>query len=234
MYNFCYLFLMFYIYSIVGYIIEVTACSIDQKKLVFSRGFCLGPYLPIFGVGSLGIVLFLNKFSNELMVLFVMSMFITLVVEYFTSFFLEKIFHLRWWDYSDKKFNLNGRICLEVGALFGIAGIILIKVVNPLIVKFLNLLSENLVCIIGIILFVLFIADMIISFYAVVKLKIDTDKLTKKDATSVIKKEVRKSLFRFRYFYKRIFEAFPNIKEENKDFKYILERLNKRKRKKND
>ena len=108
----CYLFILFIVYSVVGYIIEITNCSLREKKLILNRGFFLGPYLPIYGVSCLVMYGILTRYDNDIFTVFVMSAFICTVIEYVTSYILEKVFKARWWDYSNKKFNLEGRVCL--------------------------------------------------------------------------------------------------------------------------
>lgn len=211
MYKMSYFFLVFFIYSIIGYLVEVICVSLNQKKIVFSRGYLIGPYLPIFGAGSLIITLFLWKYREDVLALFVMAMVSCCVLEYFTSLILEKIFKLRWWDYSEKKFNLNGRICLETGVLFGIGGIFIIKVTNPLIFMLFECFSKTALIAIAIFSFVVMLADFILSTFTIFKLKIDTSKFINMDATRVVKDEVRKSLRRYRYLYKRFLEAFPAL-----------------------
>ena len=111
MYKICYWFFFFMIYSFIGYLAEITCCSINNKKLIVNRGFCLGPYLPIYGSSSVIMNIFLAKYSKDIITLFVMSAFVCTLMEYMTSLILEKIFHARWWDYTEKKFNLSGRVC---------------------------------------------------------------------------------------------------------------------------
>ena len=136
MYSILCIFLVFIIYSIIGYLVEISSCSIWEKKIVFSRGYMIGPYIPIYRVGSLIISLLLDKYKNDIVVLFIMGMVLCILLEYFTSLFMEKIFKLRWWDYSDRKFNVDGRICLENGVLFGIGGVFVVKYLNPFIFDF--------------------------------------------------------------------------------------------------
>lgn len=114
--------LIFFIYGIAGWVMESTMISIKNKKFV-NRGFLIGPICPIYGYGVVFVSLFLKKYQDDIIATFVMSIIICGVLEYFTSYFMEKFFHARWWDYSKKKFNINGRICLENLFLFGIARI---------------------------------------------------------------------------------------------------------------
>lgn len=77
-----------------------------EKKVVLNIGFLVGPYIPIFGYGSMAMILTLQKYKGDIIALFIMGMTVCLTIEYLCSLIAEKIFHLRWWDYSDKKFNI--------------------------------------------------------------------------------------------------------------------------------
>lgn len=233
MFNWCYLFLMFVIYSFIGYLIEVTCVSFTQKKLVFSRGYLIGPYLPIFGVGAMVVTFFLSKYRGDVFTLAVMTMVCCFILEYFTSLILEKIFKLRWWDYSDKKFNLDGRICLESGVMFGVGGIFIVRVLNPLMKKFLALLSNDLIIVLGIIFFIVMLLDFCVSTFAIIRLKIDTSKFLNQDATRTIKEEVSRSLRRYRYLHSRLLNAFPEMSRESETIKKVKETLDKLKKTKN-
>jgi len=212
MYDLMYLFLVFFIYSIIGYVIEVTSCIIITKKFTMSRGYLLGPYIPVFGFGALIMVTLLDKYKEDLFVLFVLSAFLCSVVEYFTSLLMEKIFKLRWWDYSKDKFNINGRICLRNGFLFGIGGVIIVKYFHPILSEFLLSLNQNTIIIIGWIFAGIIILDTIISTFVISKLKIDTKKYANTDATNVVKEQVAESLNKYKIFYRRLFRAYPHIK----------------------
>ncbi len=211
LFDLCYYFVLFFIYSFLGYLLEVVAVSITEKKLVFSRGYLIGPFIPIYAFGALFMLATLSKYQNDLIVLFVMSMISCCILEFFTSYIMEKIFKLRWWDYSDKLFNVNGRICLSNGVGFGIAGVCTIKFINPLLVKFLGFFSNKLIIVFGIIFFVILFSDFIFSTFTILKLQIDTSKYINIDATAKVKEEVMKSLNKYRIFHNRLFGAFPNL-----------------------
>lgn len=122
-------FLLFIIYAVIGWCMEVICKLIQYKKFV-DRGFLIGPYCPIYGVGALLITFFLNKYVQDPVVLFVMAIVVCGILEYLTSYFMEKIYHARWWDYSRKKFNINGRICLSNLIAFGILGMFIMYISN--------------------------------------------------------------------------------------------------------
>lgn len=106
----CRVIFYFMIYSVVGWIYETTLCSITDRHFV-NRGFLNGPYCPIYGSGALLDVLILGRIENPFL-LFILGVLVTCSLEYLTSYVMEKLFKARWWDYSDKKFNIGGRVCL--------------------------------------------------------------------------------------------------------------------------
>ena len=98
-------FLLFIIYSFLGWFVEVINVFLNTKKLV-NRGFLLGLYCPIYGVGCLAMIFLLDQYLEEPAILFLVSMFLFSVLEYGTSWLMEKLFRTRWWDYSHKKFKI--------------------------------------------------------------------------------------------------------------------------------
>ena len=142
-------FLYFIIYSFIGWLMEVVLKSKDEHKFV-NRGFLIGPICPIYGFGVLLIILLVGNSKSDLLAVFLKSILVCSVLEYFTSYFMEKLFHARWWDYSKNKYNINGRICLETMLPFGILSTIVIYVVHPLVIKFVSLFSNTLLIILTI------------------------------------------------------------------------------------
>ena len=211
-YSYC---ILFFIYSFLGWIMEVTLTLITDKKFV-NRGFLLGPCCPIYGCGCILLNLLLHNYTNNILVLFILTMFTCSLLEYITSFLMEKIFKLRWWDYSQMKFNINGRICLETMTPFSILGVLAIKFATPFFITNINKLSEKTILIISIILITLFIIDVIISLTIVFKLKF-VSKNIKKDSTLDIKNAIKKFIKNDIYVYERIIESFPNLTKSLKE-----------------
>ena len=203
-------FLYFIIYSFVGWFIEVTLKFIDNKKFV-NRGFLLGPICPIYGYGFIFIILVVGTKNRDILGIFLKSILVCSVLEYFTSYFMEKIFKARWWDYSKNKFNINGRICLETMLPFGIMGTLVLYFVHPEIIKLVGLLSINIKYIIAVILFIIHLLDNIISFNVMSKIKIQISK-QKTDNTTAVKKKVIEWIDQNSYWYRRIKNAFPKFK----------------------
>ncbi len=208
-YNIAMLFMLFITYSIIGWCMEVTCKLIELKKFI-NRGFLIGPYCPIYGWGCILITVLLNKYMKDPLALFVMAIVICSILEYFTSYFMEKIFKARWWDYSRRKFNINGRICLETMIPFGLLGLILSYFINPFFVKIYSLIPNTLLIIISIILFVIFIVDNCISYTIMFKLKIPKISISK-DSTEEITSYVKKIIANRSWLNKRLVKAFPNM-----------------------
>ncbi len=123
------LFFYFILYSVLGWIYETILVSIENGHTV-NRGFLNGPYLPIYGFGSVLFLLLLGRVESPILIFFLAAV-IACVVEYATSLAMEKLFGARWWDYSKYKFNLNGRICLGAATVFGAFAVLLIKFIHP-------------------------------------------------------------------------------------------------------
>ncbi len=220
------MFLLFILYSFLGWLMEVILVSIQTKKPT-DRGFLIGPLCPIYGVGALLITILLNKYSNDLPALFIMATILGAILEYFTSYIMEKMFKTRWWDYSDKKYNINGRISLTTSIGFGILGVILIHILNPFFKNILNHFSNTAVLTISIVLLIIFIIDIITSFRIISKIKIvNTNEL--RDSTDEITQYVRETLRKHSILTKRLVIAFPNLNIKiNKDLNKMKEKHKK-------
>ena len=144
------------------------------------------------------------------MVFFVMTVTIATILEYLTSYAMEKLFHARWWDYSQKKFNINGRVSLETCIGFGFVGLGIIYFGNPILMKLINMLPTLLVRIIAIVGMTIFLTDVILSLKVMSNLK--RVNYAKKDNTEEITKRVKKALNEKNIFTKRLVEAFPDFR----------------------
>ena len=168
--NFYILFMYFVIYSILGWLCEVIYCRILDGKFT-NRGFLNGPYCPIYGFGALLVVLFLDNFISTPILVFLLGMLFTSTLEYITSFLMEKIFNAKWWDYSNMKFNINGRVCLLNSLEFATLSMILTYLIHPQISKFVLNIPTNYLAIIVQALFFIMIFDLIITSYTILNLK---------------------------------------------------------------
>lgn len=203
--------LIFFIYAVAGWIMESTSISIRNKKFV-NRGFLIGPVCPIYGYGVVLVSILLHKYQDDMIITFFMSIIICGLLEYFTSFFMEKIFNARWWDYSQRKFNINGRVCLENLVLFGLASCFIIYIVNPFLIGKIEMIPSNIQTIIITTLLVIHLVDNIVSYKIILNLKQVSNEI--KDNTIEISEKVRKIIHSKSIFHRRLVDAFPNIKEK--------------------
>ena len=217
-------FLIFIIYSCLGWVLEVTCKSIEYKRFI-NRGFLIGPYCPIYGWGVVLITLLLYRYAYDPLVLFVMTIITCMILEYVTSYVMEKLFKARWWDYSKRKFNLNGRVCLGTTIPFGIFGVFIIYFSNPFIIEQLNKVDPTVLDIIAIVILIIYIIDNIISgvvIFGFRKTAVQINKEGRQDNTEEITRKVREILSSKTWTYKRLINAYPKlvaIKDRIKEIK---------------
>ena len=120
------------IYSILGWVWESSYVSVKQKKLV-NRGFVTGPVCTIYGVGAVGVYLVLHPLSGNWLALYFGGVVVATALEYFTAMIMERLFHTSWWDYTNKKYNLHGRICLGSSVAWGFFTLIMFFVLHPFV-----------------------------------------------------------------------------------------------------
>lgn len=212
------LFFIFFIYSFIGWITETIYVSIRQKK-VANRGFLIGPYCPIYGISATTMLLTLSKYKNDVLILFIMGVVIASFLEYLTSLVLEKIFRVRWWDYSNRILNIDGRVCLLNSILFGFCCVLLLTYLNPFIESVIYHIPLNVKNITALILFILFSIDVFFSFKIIHDIKIEVNYNLRKDYTEEISSKVRETLINESRLFKRILTAFPNFNIINKVIK---------------
>ena len=211
-----YYFLLLMIYSVIGYICEVIYVFIVSKKLV-NRGFMFGPYVPIYGMGALLITFFLSKYYNDPLIVFFMGIIICSTLEYFFSYLMEKLFNNRWWDYSNYKFNLNGRVCLLNSILFGIGGLAAIYIINPYLMHFLDSINVFHQRITAIILAIIFLTDLSISMLDAFRVN---HKYTKFGA--IIYDFFNKKNIELKHIKERLPKAFPYLIKNEKGLQRLI------------
>lgn len=194
----------FLIYSFLGWVMEVVFHAVVVGKII-NRGFLNGPVCPIYGVGMIGVLTLFTPLSDYPVLLYGGSILFATFVELVGGYILLRLFHLRWWDYSDEPFNLGGYICLRFSIAWGICIIFALKIVHPLIRLNVNILDRLPGHILVAVLYVIFAADLIITVLSILNLNKDlkrlnalgaemrrsSDTLTDKIGTAAISMEVR-------------------------------------------
>ena len=224
------IFIAFWFFSILGWILEVIVCSICDRKFV-NRGFLIGPYCPIYGFGAL-IMMLISPYKNHLFACFILALTLCSTLEYFASFLMEKLFKIRWWDYSHDAFNINGRICLRNAIAFGALGVIFTRFLNPWYLSLIDNISDKMLFTIAIILLVITVIDILVSFNAMNSIKniINKDllKYKNKDATDDVKKLISKRLLGINFLQKRLIETYHLLGKEKEYIKKTIKKVNEK------
>jgi uncharacterized membrane protein len=206
------LILLFFAYAFLGWCIEVTLKYFQFHRFI-NRGFLTGPWLPTYGSGAALITIAVKGLSPlefSVGTTFVISFILCGVIEYLTSFFLEKRFHARWWDYSQKPMNLHGRVWIGNLILFGLGGVLIIEVINPLLLRLSGCMSFRLKEILAIALSAVFVADYVMSHFVLKLVKTGVEN-SEADDTEAINKEIRLLLNDRSFFHRRFAEAYPEV-----------------------
>lgn len=240
------LFFYFTIYAFLGWCLEVSYAGIDTGKFI-NRGFLNGPVCPIYGFACIIVIMFLTPIENNLFVLFLGSVILTSILEFIAGFLLEKIFHEKWWDYSDIPFNIKGYICLKFSLAWGIACTFVIKLIHPMIQGLVHLLPTLVGYILIGIIFALFVADTIATIMSILKLqskikeinliseqlRIASDKIGETISEEVLElRDKYNELSKNKTLYKsRLLSAFPDLRvkidEKKKEINMKISKLKK-------
>ncbi len=222
--NISVLFLYLMIYSFLGWLIETIYCSVLNGHFV-ERGFLNGPLCPIYGFGSLFIFSVLDPYINNIFVVFILGMISTSALEYITSYAMEKLFKMKWWDYSEHRFNIKGRICLLNSVLFGILSVVLTEWIHPFVTSLVNGIPYRVMHAFVIILSIIVLVDLILSVRSVINLneKFEKIRLIKEQIRELLNQEIlEKKLEGLR---ENRDNFIGNMKEDLKDLKVNLTEL---------
>lgn len=219
----------FWLYSFLGWIWETAYVSILDKKFV-NRGFVSGPVLTIYGTGAVVLYVFLHKFSENPILLYFLGVIIATLLEYITAVLMEKIFKASWWDYSDHKFNFQGKICLTSSIGWGFFTLLLMYVLHPAVSSVFDLIPKTAGELLISVITVIYAVDFGISVISALNLK---DKLKsfediREEFTAYLKNsKLAESIEDFK-------NSLENINQENKlsklkeRFESTRQRLSKR------
>lgn len=246
------LFMWFIIYSTMGWIYESILCSVQERKLV-NRGFLTGPICPVYGFGAIAVIMLLNDIKGNYIALFLAGSILTCTIEYLTAYILEKSFKAKWWDYSQMRFNLNGRVCLLGAIVFGAFSVLLVEWIHPVISSFTEKIPDNIVITTSVVVLLIIFADLTLTVYHIFKLNGRLAEIQdfinafindpKKQADNVIAalqesvegiqiaERLRELLNKDTFQGKRILKAFPKFESLNYNdaLKRIKEKLHNKK-----
>lgn len=180
----------FYIYSFLGWCVEVVYAALTSRKFV-NRGFLNGPVCPIYGFGVIAVVYLLEPVSHHIGLLFLGSVLVTSAIELVAGVVLEKLFHQKWWDYSKRPFNLGGYICPLFSLLWGMACLIVVYEIHPMVTRLVKGIPDVALMIVLAALTVLLVIDLIATVHTILKFN---RKLERIEALSALIRKVSDSL----------------------------------------
>ncbi len=212
--------LLFFACSFLGWCMEVCCKLIELRRFV-NRGFLLGPLCPIYGTGSVMMAYFLPLWTERVESTFLLALVLCGTLEYITSWLMEKLFHARWWDYSQKRFNINGRVCLSNLLAFGVMGVLVVRLLKPAAFALFAKLPAGWLHGLSIALTVLFFADCVVSANVLTRIRGAAEKV-RGDSTESITRAVREALLSQGYLLRRPLHAFPEMQLYNRE---LLARL---------
>ncbi len=206
----------FFFYSALGWLVESIYCSIAAGKII-NRGFLTGPICPIYGTGAVVMTLVLEPLKEYPILVFIVGLVVCDIVEFATSYIMEKLFHARWWDYSNKWLNIQGRICFRHSMYWGIASVLFIYFVHPNIGEkiFADMPTKYIYIILAVIL-VIFVFDLANAVHKAMDIKAMMDKLKKlKDAITAKYEESSENAAKRRERLKQLTSEYNDQVTEN-------------------
>lgn len=230
----------FYIYGFAGWVWESFLCPILTKHRIRNSGFLIGPIVPIYGVGALVVSLLFSP-DESVLSIFIEGAFVACIIEYMTSWIMETLYQRRWWDYSDKAFNVNGRVCLEGFLVFGLFSVIAVKYVQPALVQKIVYYDSTLLIVVATALTTTLFIDLVSTVISLTHLDerlelfvkdieefaehaLDEFESGRKSAYEILvmlkqkdKNMYKQALKGKKYSDKRIIKAFPQLVKKDKD-----------------
>ena len=173
-----YLMLYFFVYGFLGWCTEVAYATTKQRKFV-NRGFLNGPICPIYGVGVTVVVYFLTPYKDNLILLYVLSTVLVTVLEGLTGYLMDKIFHHKWWDYTNQPLNIGGYVCLIFSLVWGVACVLIVCVIHPVIHKILTFIPHTLGLVMLAVLEICIFVDLYVTAAGILKLNHQLEAMAK-------------------------------------------------------
>lgn len=228
--------LYFFVYGFLGWCTEVAYAAVKEGKFV-NRGFLNGPICPVYGIGVGVVVQFLKPFEDKWILLYITSTILVTVIEGVTGYLLEKIFHNKWWDYSNQPLNIGGYVCLLFSLIWGVFCVVIVKVIHPLIHKALTLIPLVVGIVIMTALAIALFADLYVTASGILKMNRRLETMEKiaselRDLSDKVGENIYENVIEGKEFQEEKKAQFSNAKEELKERleepKAIVEELKER------
>ena len=161
--------LYFFVYGFLGWCTEVGFAAFKTHRFV-NRGFLNGPICPIYGVGVTAVITILTPYKSDIIVLYILSVVLVTVLEGVTGWAMDKIFHNKWWDYSEQPLNIGGYVCVLFSLIWGVFCVLIVKIIHPLIYKVLTMIPLVLGIVVMACLAVGLLADLYVTASGILKM----------------------------------------------------------------
>lgn len=198
---------LFFTYSFIGWLWETFYCSIKDHQLAY-RGFLFGPYCPVYGFAVTTILITTQPVQHNLLLLFIVGFIVASIFEYVASLFLEKTFHMKLWDYSHLKGNIQGRVAPAISLFWGIGVVLLVRFIQPFVQRIINWEEGLTHGMLALIIFVVMGTDTVLTIISVEKFHTTTQQWDERVAA--YRRKLRQ----------RLEQALP---EEKPELRYHLE-----------
>lgn len=206
--------LYFFVYSFLGWCTEVAFAACKEHRFV-NRGFLNGPFCPIYGFGVSLVIVFLTSYRSNLVFLYIASVILVTLLEGLTGWAMDKIFHNKWWDYSDMPLNIGGYVCLIFSLIWGAACVAIMNLIHPLIHKGLTFLPHTLGIVLIILLGILLIVDTCVTASAIFKFNRQLEHMEKIAAElHELSEQLGENIYSTTV---RVMEAADDIQEKTQD-----------------
>ena len=164
-----YFILYFFIYGFLGWCTEVAYATVKQKKFV-NRGFLNGPICPVYGVGIGMVVMLLEPMSGTIVSLYVVSTALVTTIEGVTGYLMDRLFHHKWWDYSNQPLNIGGYVCLLFSLAWGVACVLIVRVIHPFVYQVVDMIPVTVGIGLAAVLGIALLADLYVTTAEILKL----------------------------------------------------------------
>ena len=212
--------LSFFVYAFLGWCAEVAFAAVKTGKFV-NRGFLNGPLCPIYGVGVVLVVLLLMPVHQNLVLLYVASTVLVTVLEGLTGFFMDKIFHHKWWDYTDQPLNIGGYVCLPFSLVWGVCCVLIVRVIHPVVGRGISALPVPLGIVFIVILEIALFADLGVTASSILKLNRQLDAMEKiaaelRELSDKVGANIYENVTDVMEFHEKAQEALEEAAEESR------------------